>query len=530
MSKKKKRRGKKSTPKKSALWVRWFCDAQSTTKFPKFLEPSTGEGSDGGEPHGHAHDKLSEIQAALHDTPEAIFKLRSKWTALLETLAEDVAAEVGPALAQSCSRLLQHRSQDTKAPPPKPTEKDSTDGSSQNSTAGDERARALGALLHTLSSLPHKKTAKAARREIHRLKSRGFPLLSDASPERGPSAASGEGASPSPQNTAGGAYAYGPELSSFLSDIDNRTPCLIYRYMHDGQSMVYLMLPMEEQISFLAAQIYNDGVIRELPGVLRPAQRRGFYKQIDDELGPARGEIPLYLVERIFRRALERARRAKAKPPENIVTFLSMFNDHRSMTRHPALDLVPNTKTVSPKDSARGLSHWTLDALDPPPLHEKIIAPIMETGTESGIHLTGSLLYERRHNLMVEKELESFDEDNRKHYAEMLLDTAALLASRQEDPQQARWCVGTARLLKDTSTSLEGTAFIDEMARRQEILWEKRQEMAMQEAANAELAGTLSDDGSPLIVPPGQDSAGFMGSDFDPSDEGPTSPSGLIIP
>ena len=509
MSKKKTKKrqsaGKQKVPKpKSALtnystkerWKKWLCDKKGETTAPGPVS------------------ELSELVKSrlLEDNWNELPRLLAD---LEDKMSPEQKEGLGPVLTEKVGLLYRQEHKHQQKNTGTITTRDSEQN---NSSTNKKNMNELGQSLECLASWAHKATSKCARKEIHRIKS--FKLGKNLNTNKKTARKK------SHQNHI--TMGFGTKLTSLLSGASTRYPNLLFRYARNGETILFVptYTETEEEIPVLTAKICHRGILESYYLVVQNVDRKGFYRSVTEQYGDFYGKIPLSLAIRILRRNLKQCRIHQKSVPYAYSSFLETHTDIPTGFKHPAWGLFPESSPMEPGETKKGLSHWSLEALAPPFLDHDSLTPFMESGSESGIVLTGASFEENRMNSLSQRVEASFDEDTRAYYAGILLDTAALLATREEAPKQAEWCVRLAAFLRNPSNDLKESAFLDVMTTRTAMLWQYIRDNAG-EHVNKTTSQTYMDssaaaDGSPSQVHD-------LGKN-DSFPKGPTSSGGLIIP
>ncbi len=477
MSKKRSRKPSKrkdaDVSNNSSAWKKWFMS------------------KDAGDPPAQADDQVVDLKSRILGGVEGMKSVLAGWNSISEVVLRQEPG-VGAALAETVAALYR-------------AEFESESGAERSEPRDDTKdsARLYGRILEKLAQTKCKATSKTARREIHRLKS--FKLARELNPTR-----------------TGGEEedvfqtSYDRRLKALVDETPSRYPCMFRRYIADGETILYLPAdePSGDAMDFLILQTGRKGFL-EIEGMALPEiNRKKFYRSIE-EPGMVQDFVtgPLDAGVRILRRSMEQSRLNGHHPDVLCNTFIEIHADRYSGLKHRAKELFPEVDKLEPGETSAKLSHWTLELLAPPVYYEDL-ETIMETGSTSGILLTGSSYLENRNKLVGKRIIEAFDSDTRNYYAEVILDSALLAALRGVEPGFVKWCIGLADFVKNSP--LENSAFLETMSARAALEWERARK---REAAEREEQGS----GSHLLTGPGNIAPGDQ-------PEAQSNPGGLIIP
>lgn len=434
---------------------------------------------------------------------------------LEDTMSSEQKEGLCPALVEKIGFLYRQEHKHQKKNAGRVTTRDSE---KTGAATNKKNINELGTSLECLATWTHKTTAKCARKEIHRIKSfkLGKNLNTGKKTDR----------TKSHQNHI--KVGFGTKLTSLLSDVSTRYPSLLFRYARNGETVLFVptYTETEEEVPVLTAKICHTGILESYYLVVQDIDRKGFYHSVTEQYGDFYGKVPISLAIRILLRNLKQCRIHQKSVPYAYSSFLETHTDIPTGFKHPAWGLCSGASPLEPGETKKGLSHWSLEALAPPFLDHDSLTPFMESGSESGIVLTGASFEKNRMNLLSQRVEASFDEDTRAYYADILLDTAALLGTRQEAPEQAEWCVRLAAFLKNPSNDLKESAFLDVMTTRTAMLWQYIRDNSG-EHENKTTSQTYMDSLTSAEVSPSQVD-GLGKKDLFP--KGPTSSGGLIIP
>jgi hypothetical protein len=338
--------------------------------------------------------------------------------------------------------------------------------------------------LAELAQHPDKKTAKWARRQIHRLR-----------------AASGDDtlAAAVPAHRSGPVAAAGRRM---------RYPSIIYPYRGLAQTLTLITEPrITTEKTFVALSVIHSpwtGIFEHSGYDIARRQRKDFFADFLKSYQDKPTEVDSSFAAGQIRRSVRaHQRRGKSAPAEIMLVLneIAHLEDSPSegATPHPALDLLSAVQTkepLAPTETARYLDRWPLDELLPPQPEWETLLPKLETGTESGLSLTGRFLAHRRKELISEALAAALTPAALAAYANVFKDTAYLLyrhSGASTPSAQAVWCARMGRYL-EAPNALRESAFFTTMVFRLAAMAEKFHAMKTQHAQNR---------GRPLGADPG---------------------------
>jgi hypothetical protein len=377
--------------------------------------------------------------------------------------------------------------------------------------SAESRDRDIQALAH-LASFSDRRVSKAARTELHRLRTRLGKSRAAAIPD--------VAARPVPDPADRAEADARAERPALMNAYDSRLFCLLDLTEPDFQSGESIVLTT--RLSPLAG--VGTAEVLTAP---RRTMRRAVRDRLSDP-GLNFTEVGFGFGLSVLRRAMAVHHRSAQPVPPQCTRFLNMLRAVPEPSEtHDALRLYPDPPAVDPKKSDEHLEHPLLANFTPPLEDEewKRLADTLERGSESGLVLTGHLLEERRAELLVGEIEKNMDETVRTAFAMALLDTAFLL-NRADDDRVGGWCVGVARLFEDPKIKLEELAFVGRMTLRALALITAKQDDESRVAAPGVLDGSTPQ----LIQTPGSGPAG-PGPGKGPGAGGQQPPpGGLIVP
>jgi hypothetical protein len=346
-----------------------------------------------------------------------------------------------------------------------------------SSSDPQEKKRAARA-LEQIASSPEKATAKHARKQIHRVKAAAQDeTIGDVSVPRS-----------RPQEMG-------------RVERKQRYPCLMRVYAGETESWVVIVESRQtgsDHFNALSVRLSAlRGVLEQVPLTIPRNMRKGFYADVrksSPDLEMIEVDMPFALT--ILRRAMDTDRRLGRSSPPPCVLFAKEIAQDEPLRRHPALDIAAGAEPLKDDDTALHMRHFLVARLLPPEPDWSTLLPRLESGTESGLSLTGGFLMERRKELLLDQLEESFDEPTREAYSSVFYDSAHLASVSHEPEEVVVWLARMGGVFADSKRPLRRSAFFEEMASRLATIAEMKREAEEGERS------TGPDDRSSLIQSP----------------------------